>query len=341
MPIRLTRGTGRALLSRPTAAAAVAPDIVTTSLANATYGVAYSADITVSGSPAPTLSVTSGALPTGLSLSQVNDTTWRISGTPTFSGTPGATSENASFTITATNAGGSDPQAYTLTLNHTLNTYIAALSPILWYRFDETSGAVVNYGSLGSTGNGTVAGTGITQGASGITTTGSTETGRVEVANNAAFNALQDVTWIFRGTFTGAGNGSVARLFQLGSANYRLNQGGSNILSFVVQRASGNETLNSSINMTNYSGTPILVFATASATSGLALWRGLSNTVTAFGTANSQTGAISTQTGQLALLNEHANPFTRQHPGTTNLFVCIGSVISSTQRNSITTLAGV
>jgi hypothetical protein len=223
----------------------------------------------------------------------------------------------------------------------TLDSYLLSLSPILYQLFNETSGAVVNYGSLGSTGNGTVTGTGITQGASGVTTTGSTETGRVEIPNNAAFNALQAVTWVFRGTFTGAGNGSVARVFQLGSANYRVSQLTTNRLQFVVARASGNETLTSSNNLTNYTPTPLIVFAAADATNGIALHRGLSGVVTAFGTANVQTGAISTQTGTLAVANENVAPNTRQHPGTSTLFVCIPSVLTQAQMERITTLAGV
>jgi hypothetical protein len=134
-------------------AAVAAPVITTTSLATATYGQAYSADISVTGTPAPSLSVTSGSLPSGMSLSQVNDTTWRVSGTPTFSGTPGATSETANFTITATNSAGSDPQAYTLTLNHTYSSYSAALvaSAGVGWRFRETSGSTAAaYGAWAS-----------------------------------------------------------------------------------------------------------------------------------------------------------------------------------------------
>lgn len=223
----------------------------------------------------------------------------------------------------------------------TLDSYLLSLSPVLYYKMDETSGEVVNYGSLGSAGNGTIAGTGIAQSASGITTTGSTETGRVEIANNAAFNALQAVTWVFRGTFTGAGNGSVARVFQLGTINYRLSQLAFNRLQFTAARATGAVDVVSSNNMTNYTPTPLLVFATLDATNGGALYRGLSGAVTSFGTNNSGSGAISTQAAKLAVLNEHASPFTRQHPGTCTLFACIPLVLTQAQMERITTLAGV
>jgi Ice-binding-like/Putative Ig domain len=59
-----------------------------------TTGTPYSFDVTASGIPAPTFSITSGALPAGLAL---NGTTGEISGTPTAPGT-------SIFTVTATNA---------------------------------------------------------------------------------------------------------------------------------------------------------------------------------------------------------------------------------------------
>lgn len=64
-------------------------------LPNATVGVAYNQTVTATGDEGPfTFTVTSGALPAGLTL---NPTSGAITGTPT-------AAANASFTITATNA---------------------------------------------------------------------------------------------------------------------------------------------------------------------------------------------------------------------------------------------
>lgn len=81
-----------------------APVITTTSLPDAEVGAAYSQTVVASGTAPITFAVTSGGLPAGLSL---NANTGAITGTPT-------TLEIYSFTITATNAAGSDDQAYTV-----------------------------------------------------------------------------------------------------------------------------------------------------------------------------------------------------------------------------------
>jgi hypothetical protein len=72
------------------------------SLPDAIVGSAYSATIAVSGSTPFLFSVTSGSLPTGLSL---NANSGEITGTPTTSG-------NYNVTIRARNSGGRDSQAY-------------------------------------------------------------------------------------------------------------------------------------------------------------------------------------------------------------------------------------
>ena len=80
----------------------VAPTITTTGLPNGYIGTYYNQTIQYTGSTS-TFAVTSGTLPAGLSLSSAGV----ITGYPT-------TPVNASFTITATNGTGSDPQALTL-----------------------------------------------------------------------------------------------------------------------------------------------------------------------------------------------------------------------------------
>lgn len=79
----------------------VAPNIVTTSLASGLVGAAYLQTVAASGDAPITFSITAGALPSGLSL---NASTGVISGTSSALG-------SASFTVTATNAFGSDAQA--------------------------------------------------------------------------------------------------------------------------------------------------------------------------------------------------------------------------------------
>lgn len=82
--------TGSKSLSITIAAAAQPPTVTTTSLASGTVGTAYSATLEASGGTTPyTWSITSGALPAGLSLTASSGA---ISGTPTTSGT-------ASFTV--------------------------------------------------------------------------------------------------------------------------------------------------------------------------------------------------------------------------------------------------
>lgn len=82
------------------------PNIVTSVLNTLTQDSAFSQALTVEGTPPFTFSVSAGSLPAGLAL---NSSTGLISGTPSASG-------SYSFTIQATNAAGSDSQAYSGTV---------------------------------------------------------------------------------------------------------------------------------------------------------------------------------------------------------------------------------
>jgi len=83
-----------------------APSWTDNTLAAMSYGVAYSNAVSASGTPAPTYSVSSGALPGGISL---NSSTGAVTGTPNTAG-------SFSWTITATNGAGSVSQAFSQTI---------------------------------------------------------------------------------------------------------------------------------------------------------------------------------------------------------------------------------
>lgn len=90
----------------PTTPTSVAPVITTTVLNSMTVGVAFAQTLAASGSTPITWALTSGSLPAGISLS----TSGVLSGNPT-------TLSTFAFSITATNANGSDPQSYSGTVN--------------------------------------------------------------------------------------------------------------------------------------------------------------------------------------------------------------------------------
>lgn len=83
----------------------VAPTVTTTELTAMTEAVPFSQQLAAGGDTPITWAVTTGTLPAGLALSAGG----LLDGTPT---TPGA----FSFTVTATNAAGTDTQAYTGTV---------------------------------------------------------------------------------------------------------------------------------------------------------------------------------------------------------------------------------
>ena len=95
-----------------------APTITTDSLPNGTEGTSYSQTLTATGTAPITWSVTSGSLPTGLTL---NESTGLISGTPTSQGT-------SNFTVTATNDYGSDSKEFTLTIGQQGTIHVTSVS---------------------------------------------------------------------------------------------------------------------------------------------------------------------------------------------------------------------
>ena len=95
-----------------------APTITTDSLPNGTEGTSYSETLAAEGTAPITWSVSSGSLPAGLSLGA---DTGVISGTPTADGT-------FNFTVTATNAYGSDSKEFTLTIDQQGTIHVTSVS---------------------------------------------------------------------------------------------------------------------------------------------------------------------------------------------------------------------
>ena len=93
------------------------PTITTTTLTDGTVGTSYSQTLTATGTTPITWSVSSGSLPTGLTLSSDG----KISGTPTTAGT-------YSFTVTATNTGGSDSKPLSITISSATNIPVQSVS---------------------------------------------------------------------------------------------------------------------------------------------------------------------------------------------------------------------
>jgi hypothetical protein len=111
------------------------PAITSGTPTGGTVGTPYSFTVTATGTPAPTYTVSSGALPAGLGL---NTTTGEISGTPTAAG-------SATFTITATNGTAPDVSAI-----YTVGTTAAAAAVPL----------AAPAAAVGDTGSGSLADTG-------------------------------------------------------------------------------------------------------------------------------------------------------------------------------------
>jgi hypothetical protein len=131
----------KALSIAISAASGIAPAITTTSLASATVGVAYSQTLVATGTTPITWSISSGSLPSGLSL---NATTGAITGTPTASGT-------ASFTANATNSWGTSTVTLSIAVNPALLTSTSV--PYAYWKLDDSGGSTAS----DSSGNGNTA----------------------------------------------------------------------------------------------------------------------------------------------------------------------------------------
>lgn len=117
---------------------------------------------------------------------------------------------------------------------------VVALAPVLWYKFNETSGtAVTNYGSLGAPGNGVwTAGVGALgqTGKLGANNAYSFDgaNSQVQTTINAAFSALTDFTVLalVKANTTGEAASGAIRSFGVGNA-HQLRLGAGSLLSTV------------------------------------------------------------------------------------------------------------
>ena len=98
--------------STPIAFTYPAPTITSTNSATSTAGSVFSFSVTTNGSPTPSLSVSSGTLPSGITFTDNGNGTGALSGTPA-SGTGGV----HTFVLSAQNANGTGTQSFTLTID--------------------------------------------------------------------------------------------------------------------------------------------------------------------------------------------------------------------------------
>ena len=161
----------------------ISPVFTGTTTPGGTVGTSYEYDVTSTGSPSPTYTVTSGALPAGLTF---DADTGSISGTPTATG-------SSTFTITATNGTGPDAVR-----EFTIDVQAAPVTP-------PTGG-----GSGGDTGNGGTggSGTGGSGGSGSGSGTGTTGSGTGTGGGNAAGGSGS--TTVVRGSGSLAATGAEA-----------------------------------------------------------------------------------------------------------------------------------
>ena len=114
----ITVESGGNLEGTPTGTVVYAPTITTESLLDGEVGTAYSQTLVATGDPTITWNVSNGSLPEVLSL---DASTGVISGTPTTAG-------KSTFTVTATNAYGSDSKKLSITINEPATISVTGVS---------------------------------------------------------------------------------------------------------------------------------------------------------------------------------------------------------------------
>ena len=221
-----------------------APTWIDETLADATLSTAYSDGITVAAYPSATFSVTSGSLPSGLSL---NSSTGVITGTPSSAGT-------SAFTIAATNTIGSISKSFNFNVNaapawtdETLttptyntaysNSVIASGYPAAVYSI--SSGSLPTGFSL-NTSTGEISGTYTTP----VNDSSFSYTFTVK-AENSQGNITKEFTWsitipftVSGGTSYSAGSGYTGRYFT-SNGNFQILTGKKNVEILVISGGSG------------------------------------------------------------------------------------------------------
>ena len=143
--------------------AAIPPTVTSAATANAQVGSPFSFTVTTSGSPLPTIAVTAGTLPTGLTFTP-NDT----NGTATITGTPAAgTGGTSPITFTATNPGGVATQVFSLFVGQPSIGISPSTNPPSF----AVAGTPITYSyTVTNTGNTPLIGIGVNDALGGVTT---------------------------------------------------------------------------------------------------------------------------------------------------------------------------
>ncbi|WP_225214312.1 putative Ig domain-containing protein [Comamonas avium] len=208
------------------------------SLSNGTVGVTYNSSFSASGGTAPySYSITSGSLPTGLSL---NNSTGTLSGTPTAGGT-------FNLTITASDTNGATgSQTYSLTVSAPSIT----LSP----------GSLIN-GTVGTPYSATLSSTGGTAPYSYSITSGSLPTGLSLNTGTGAISGIPSVAGAYNLTITATDTNSAT-----GSQAYSITIGGQvPVSTAVIAVVPANSSLNPiTLNISGGAATSVAVASAAS-----------------------------------------------------------------------------
>ena len=227
---------------------------------------------------------------------------------------------------------------------------IMAGVPLLYYQFNELFSPVINYGSLDTTLNGTVANMGAFQ-ASGPSTTvpyAYTFNGTTSIVTIPSSSGAGSTNWTIAILINpaSAGEAGFGRLFELlttaGTAAALLTfEVDVDHLSVIVNNTSGTGFTTTTNTNGPGTGTWLWVFIQYNdTTKNCTLWRSVSRVLTAFGTGTAQTlTGTARQIGQGFIGNNAAT--TRAYDGKYAQFALYPALLTTTQMQNIITASGI